>query len=89
MSFNNISTFILFSLNVTSVLNIIILDTIYDEDEVLLALAEQLGQFTPLVGGPDHVHCLLVSSSPKPTEPRHEKTGFLHMRKQRRRSASR
>ena len=35
-------------------------DTIYDEDEVLLALAEQLGSFTPLVGGPDHVHCLLV-----------------------------
>jgi len=35
-------------------------DTIYDEDEVLLALAEQLGNFTPLVGGPDHVHCLLV-----------------------------
>ncbi|PSN41046.1 Serine/threonine-protein phosphatase 2A 65 kDa regulatory subunit A alpha isoform [Blattella germanica] len=34
-------------------------DTIYDEDEVLLALAEQLGSFTPLVGGPDHVHCLL------------------------------
>ena len=37
-------------------------DTIYDEDEVLLALAEQLGTFTPLVGGPEHVHCLLVSS---------------------------
>jgi hypothetical protein len=34
-------------------------DTIYDEDEVLLALAEQLGTFTPLVGGADHVHCLL------------------------------
>lgn len=28
-------------------------DTIYDEDEVLLALAEQLGTFTPLVSG-DH-----------------------------------
>ena len=39
----------------------IISDTIYDEDEVLLALAEQLGQFTPLVGGSEHVHCLLVS----------------------------
>ena len=36
-------------------------DTIYDEDEVLLALAEQLGQFTPLVGGTEYVHCLLVS----------------------------
>ncbi|XP_050035276.1 uncharacterized protein Pp2A-29B isoform X2 [Dermacentor andersoni] len=34
-------------------------DTIYDEDEVLLALAEQLGNFTPLVGGPEFVHCLL------------------------------
>ena len=35
--------------------------TTYDEDEVLMALAEQLGSFTPLIGGPDHVHCLLVS----------------------------
>uniref|UniRef100_A0A8C7T290 Protein phosphatase 2 scaffold subunit Abeta n=1 Tax=Oncorhynchus mykiss TaxID=8022 RepID=A0A8C7T290_ONCMY len=34
-------------------------DTIYDEDEVLLALAEQLGNFTMLVGGPEYVHCLL------------------------------
>merc|ERR1712088_1218889 len=34
-------------------------DTIYDEDEVLLALAEQLGTFTPLVGGAEHVNCLL------------------------------
>ena len=34
-------------------------DTIYDEDEVLLALAEQLGTFTQLVGGPEHVHVLL------------------------------
>uniref|UniRef100_A0A672R2X2 Serine/threonine-protein phosphatase 2A 65 kDa regulatory subunit A alpha isoform-like n=1 Tax=Sinocyclocheilus grahami TaxID=75366 RepID=A0A672R2X2_SINGR len=33
--------------------------TIYDEDEVLLALAEQLGNFTMLVGGPEYVHCLL------------------------------
>uniref|UniRef100_A0A8C0C0J4 Protein phosphatase 2 scaffold subunit Aalpha n=1 Tax=Buteo japonicus TaxID=224669 RepID=A0A8C0C0J4_9AVES len=32
-------------------------DTIYDEDEVLLALAEQLGTFTALVGGPEFVHC--------------------------------
>uniref|UniRef100_A0A8C5P2H4 Protein phosphatase 2, regulatory subunit A, beta n=1 Tax=Jaculus jaculus TaxID=51337 RepID=A0A8C5P2H4_JACJA len=36
-------------------------DTIYDEDEVLLALAEQLGNFTGLVGGPDFAHCLLDS----------------------------
>ena len=28
---------------------------------MLLALAEQLGSFTPLVGGPEYVHCLLVS----------------------------
>uniref|UniRef100_A0A672SDK8 Serine/threonine-protein phosphatase 2A 65 kDa regulatory subunit A beta isoform-like n=1 Tax=Sinocyclocheilus grahami TaxID=75366 RepID=A0A672SDK8_SINGR len=34
-------------------------DTIYDEDEVLLALAEQLGSFTVLVGGPEFVNCLL------------------------------
>lgn len=36
-----------------------VLDTIYDEDEVLLALAEQLGNFVPLVGGSEYVHCLL------------------------------
>ena len=35
-------------------------DTIYDEDEVLLALAEQLGTFTQLVGGESYVHVLLV-----------------------------
>ncbi|CAF0747632.1 unnamed protein product [Didymodactylos carnosus] len=34
-------------------------DTIYDEDEVLLALAEQLGTFTQLVGGDSYVHVLL------------------------------
>ena len=37
-------------------------DTIYDEDEVLLALAEQLGTFTQLVGGESYVHVLLVRS---------------------------
>jgi serine/threonine-protein phosphatase 2A regulatory subunit A len=36
------------------------IDTIYDEDEVLLALAEQLGTFTQLVGGESYVHVLLV-----------------------------
>uniref|UniRef100_A0A8C9DH65 Uncharacterized protein n=1 Tax=Prolemur simus TaxID=1328070 RepID=A0A8C9DH65_PROSS len=35
-------------------------DTIYDEDDVLLALAEQLGNFTGLVGGPDFAHCCLL-----------------------------
>jgi hypothetical protein len=34
-------------------------DTIYDEDEVLLALAEQLGQFTQLVGGQEFTYVLL------------------------------
>jgi serine/threonine-protein phosphatase 2A regulatory subunit A len=34
-------------------------DTIYDEDEVLLALAEQLGAFTPLIGGQEFVYVLL------------------------------
>merc|ERR1711970_1466071 len=35
-------------------------DTIYDEDEVLLALAEKLGEFVELVGGRAHAHCLLT-----------------------------
>lgn len=43
---------------------LLLADTIYDEDEVLLALAEQLGTFTALVGGPEYVHCLLVSYRP-------------------------
>ncbi|KAL5270366.1 hypothetical protein ACHWQZ_G001177 [Mnemiopsis leidyi] len=34
-------------------------DTIEDEDEVLWALAEQLGNFIPLVGGPEYASCLL------------------------------
>lgn len=34
-------------------------ETIYDEDEVLLALAEQLGTFITLVGGPEYAYCLL------------------------------
>ena len=33
--------------------------TINLQDEVLLALAEQLGSFTPLVGGNTYAHCLL------------------------------
>ena len=37
-------------------------DTIYDEDEVLLALAEQLGTFTQLVGGERYAYVLLVRS---------------------------
>ncbi|CRL01713.1 CLUMA_CG014929, isoform A [Clunio marinus] len=34
-------------------------ETIYDEDEVLLALAEQLGTFTNLVGGPEYAMYLI------------------------------
>lgn len=34
-------------------------DTLYDDDEVLVALAEQFGQFTKLVGGPEYAHVLL------------------------------
>jgi serine/threonine-protein phosphatase 2A regulatory subunit A len=30
-----------------------------DEDEVLQAVAEELGDFVPHVGGPQHAHCLL------------------------------
>jgi serine/threonine-protein phosphatase 2A regulatory subunit A len=35
-------------------------DSIDDEDEVLLAMAEELGKFVPYVGGPHHATCLLV-----------------------------
>ena len=31
-----------------------------DEDECLLAVAEELGNLIPKVGGPEHVHCLLA-----------------------------
>ena len=31
-----------------------------DEDEVLLVMAEELGRFVPLVGGPEHAHFLLL-----------------------------
>jgi serine/threonine-protein phosphatase 2A regulatory subunit A len=31
-----------------------------DEDEVLLAMAEELGKFVPYVGGPPHAHALLA-----------------------------
>ena len=34
-------------------------ETVYDEDEVLLALAEQLGGFVQLVGGDKHAYVLL------------------------------
>ncbi|KAK4922270.1 protein phosphatase 2A structural subunit, partial [Elasticomyces elasticus] len=34
-------------------------DSVEDEDEVLTALAEELGNFTEYVGGPEHAHVLL------------------------------
>ena len=34
-------------------------DNIYDEDEVLMALAEQLAGFTPLIGGSEFVSILI------------------------------
>lgn len=34
-------------------------ESVDDEDEILLALAEELGEFVPLVGGAQHAHCLL------------------------------
>lgn len=35
------------------------LDSVEDEDEVLTALSEELGNFTEYVGGPEHAHALL------------------------------
>ena len=35
-------------------------DNVDDEDEILLAMAEELGQFVPYVGGKEHAKCLLV-----------------------------
>lgn len=35
-------------------------DSSEDEDEVLLAMAEELGRFVPYVGGPAFAHTLLV-----------------------------
>jgi serine/threonine-protein phosphatase 2A regulatory subunit A len=34
-------------------------ESIDDEDEVLLALAEELGNFVEYVGGKDHAHIIL------------------------------
>ncbi|KAM3171941.1 hypothetical protein ACTXT7_015574, partial [Hymenolepis weldensis] len=34
-------------------------ESIYDEDEILCELADQLSKFVPLVGGPEHAACLL------------------------------
>lgn len=37
-----------------------LLENTDDEDEVLLVVAEELGKFVPLVGGPQHAHFLLT-----------------------------
>ncbi|KAF5396137.1 hypothetical protein PHET_10473 [Paragonimus heterotremus] len=34
-------------------------DIMYDEDEVLREMAQQLAEFVPLVGGSEYIHCLL------------------------------
>lgn len=44
---------------VLSVSNINSSDSVEDEDEVLTALSEELGNFTEYVGGPDFGHVLL------------------------------
>ena len=36
------------------------IESVDDEDEILLALAEQLGLLTPYVGGTEFAHLLLV-----------------------------
>ena len=51
-------------------------DTLDDDDEVLWALAEQLGDkdFVVFVGGPEYSHTLLVSAAwchPKTHDPGH------------------
>lgn len=40
-------------------LNLKILETVFDEEEVSIALADQLGNFLQYIGGPDHVASLL------------------------------
>ena len=37
----------------------VLIESVDDEDEVLLALAEELGEFVDLVGGPNYSFCLL------------------------------
>jgi hypothetical protein len=35
-------------------------DTVDDEEQVQVILAEELREFIPLVGGPEHAHALAV-----------------------------
>lgn len=39
-------------------------DSVDDDDDVLLALAEELGKFVPYVGGPQYAHCLFEPLAP-------------------------
>lgn len=39
--------------------NCLLLDSVEDEDEVLTALSEELGNFVEYVGGPEYGHVLL------------------------------
>jgi serine/threonine-protein phosphatase 2A regulatory subunit A len=34
-------------------------DATLEEDELMVALAEEVGKLVPLVGGPEHAHCLV------------------------------
>ena len=61
-SFHFLQVSFFYSKKISKFIRISYLDTIYDEDEVLLALAEQLGTFTQLVGGESYVHVLLVKN---------------------------
>ena len=70
--------------NINNMIFDIILSASYNGIVKVLKLLDT--QNNALVG----THCPFCGElPPKINEPRHEKTGFLHMRKQRRRSASR
>ena len=43
----------------TAKTDLIFSDSVEDEDEVLTALSEELGNFVEYVGGPDYAHVLL------------------------------
>ena len=40
-------------------INALVLESVEDEDEVLTALGEELGNFVEYVGGPEYAHILL------------------------------
>ena len=43
----------------SSDINALLLESVEDEDEVLTALGEELGNFVEYVGGPEYAHVLL------------------------------